>query len=1169
MGSRDSGSVAPGIGQQGQRPGGVAPRGARRLCLLLVAVLAAALVPSVAQASTPPSALKHIFGSSFAPTGKCALSEPTSVAVQNSTGDIFVYNHGTNSISWFTSEHACIARFKVGKAETGEEGNEGIAVDNSSGPSSGDLYAVEPEEHAILKYRFEEGHVKLAGKIKKFKKYGAVKGEVEFEAEEFEEIHGLAIDATGKLWVYQGEVIYGFSGAEKNPVETKIEPATTCAPRPGFAVNADASLFYLGRERENQEGGCEEATVMVRFGAQGEPVAERQHTGTYEPVSAYQAQLDNEPTSGVALDQTREQVYFDNATNMSAFAGEQFVQRFGRAPEPEPLVNGKGVATNPQTGEVFVVDAAESTPKVKVYIPASEVNTPPTRSPSLPDGRAWELVSPQNKHGASLKGIGVTGNGGYVQAAEDGSALVYSASGPITETTPANRAPESQTVISRRGATAWSTESITTPRQKVPVGYLGGQNGTEFRFFSPDLKAALLEPGIGATEANEPSLSAEVPTNETTLYRRDLTKSAGECEPVPSGCYTALVSSLNDTAGSHFGAKVHVDSATADASHVVLSSDVPLTSEATGEAPEFLYEWEGTGSPGGALKLVSAFPAGEAAEGEDIRLGGEGFPYGGVMRGAISNTGTRVVWSTTSGAINSPGRLYVRDTQVGETFRVDTAKGVAQPETAGARFVGASPEGTKIFFTDSHKLTPNATAEVGEAEEAEQQLGDLYVCEVGAVAGKLGCATLTDLTAGVAAANESALVQGVMGFSEHGADVYYVADGVLAPPAGRGNCVPLQTQTEHARSACNVYVQHFNGTSWESPRYVTSLTSEDEPDWQPNQSVGALGAVTSSVSSTGQYLAFMSNSPLTGYNNVDKNPEAHGARDEEVFLFDAKAGHIVCPSCNPTGAQPSGFFDQTNSGEGINPVVDRPGIWTGRWLAANVPGWTPRSAAAALYQSRYLSENGRLFFNSPANLVPAATNGRNDVYEYEPEGVGSCTSPTGCVSLISSGSSHQESAFLDASVGGSDVFFLTAERLVPTLDTDNAFDVYDARICTGASPCITPSEVTPAKCTAEPSEATCKEASATAPALPPAPASSTSGPGNAGTHVVLSFTESRPPAPKHAETNAQKLAKALKACKKDHKKKKRQQCERAARRRYPVKKAKKAAGASSHTGRKQ
>ena len=72
-------------------------------------------------------------------------------------------------------------------------------------------------------------------------------------------------------------------------------------------------------------------------------------------------------------------------------------------------------------------------------------------------------------------------------------------------------------------------------------------------------------------------------------------------------------------------------------------------------------------------------------------------------------------------------------------------------------------------------------------------------------------------------------------------------------------------------------------------------------------------------------------------------------------------------------------------------LIDEQSIWEGgRWLAADVPGGRRSEQSDARYQSRYLSDGGRLFFNSPDALVPQATNGLADVYEYEPVGVGGC-----------------------------------------------------------------------------------------------------------------------------------------------------------------------------------
>src|SRR6202035_1569749 len=94
-------------------------------------------------------------------------------------------------------------------------------------------------------------------------------------------------------------------------------------------------------------------------------------------------------------------------------------------------------------------------------------------------------------------------------------------------------------------------------------------------------------------------------------------------------------------------------------------------------------------------------------------------------------------------------------------------------------------------------------------------------------------------------------------------------------------------------------------------------------------------------------------------------------------------------------------------------------------------------------------------------LVAQDINNNQDVYTLEPPGVGDCTSASSSyvqssarlLSLISSGRAAGESACLDASETGNDVFFLTAEQLVKK-DVDTALDVYDAHVCSSEAPCF-------------------------------------------------------------------------------------------------------------------
>ena len=612
------------------------------------------------------------------------------------------------------------------------------------------------------------------------------------------------------------------------------------------------------------------------------------------------------------------------------------------------------------------------------------------------------MVTPPDKHGAPIEAL--TREGGVIRASEDGNALTYVADGAITEEPQGNRSPEMQQVLSTRGPSGWSAQDIATAQSKAQGDVAGA--APEYQFFTPDLSLALVEPaGAGA----EPPLAPGV--RQKTMYLRDNT----------SDTYLPVVTEANVSPGTTFQGEIHFVSATPDLSHVVIASKVPLTGASS--APG-LYEWSG-----GTLQFVSLLPAQTPAN--EAALG-----YSHVAAHAISSDGTRIVWTN---SVENRGHLYMRETATGETLQLDAADGPPEPENGSAEFQTASSDGTKVFFTDKQRLTANSTAEptVGKA--------DLYECEVVEQDGKLVC-HLRDLTIDHTG-GEHAAVQGLMfGSSEDGSSSYLVAQGVLTSNEN-GNGEKAQAGKD------NLYWLHLNGTEW-TTMFIAILSSEDSPEWEGN-GIANTAFLTARVSPSGRYLAFMSAASPTGYDNLDQHSGNH---DEEVYLYDSSSTGLRCISCNATGARPVGVLDTVEAGEGLGLLVDRRKVWQGHWLAGSIPGWTAQSLVGALYQSRYLSDNGRLFFDSPDHLVPQASNGKENVYEYEPSGLGGCESSSGgCASLISSGSAGKESAFLEATPSGNDAFFLTAAQLLPQ-DTDTAFDIYDARVCTQTSPCLTPSQ---------------------------------------------------------------------------------------------------------------
>ncbi|MGA9313659.1 MAG: hypothetical protein WBV77_03415 [Solirubrobacteraceae bacterium] len=677
----------------------------------------------------------------------------------------------------------------------------------------------------------------------------------------------------------------------------------------------------------------------------------------------------------------------------------------------------------------------------------------------LSDGRAWELVSPPDKKGALIEQI-ADGVGDDIQAANDGSGITYLAVGPAVGDDPQGKVNWSQTLSVRVPGGGWRSEDLTLPR-RIPENE---ENATEsalreeYDVFSSDLSLAAVEP----LDVGTPLLSG---ATERTIYLRDNT--------VEHGNYIPLVTAGNVPPGTMFGGatsaeRMYFAAGTADLSHILLESPFALTEEATFENsyPKLhqtnLYEWST-----GRLQLVNILPeeeGGKPTRGPEpqVRLAGgtngEGYPSE-VNPSALSSDGRRVAWT-----LGIPGRpvgasykgLYVRDMVEGKTVKVGGP---------GAVFQWMSSDGSMIFYIEN---------------------GDLFVFdfETGA---------RTDLTADYAVGEADGGVQELVSdVSQDGSYVYFVARGVLAGASGA------------VSGGDNLYVLHDVGGVW-SPSFIATLSPEDEKSWyQEEASLPDLSRISSRVSPDGRYLTFMSDRSLTGYDNVDA---LSGHADEEVYLYDAVSSRLVCASCDPTGARPVGVFDEQEKPL----LVDRGEVWTGRnaaadsWLAGSIPGWDKAFGDGSQYQPRYLSDSGRLFFNSPDTLVPRATNGVEDVYEFEPAGVGDCStgaasgstvyvaSSEGCVGLISSGISSQESAFFDASENGDDAFFVTAAKLVAS-DYDNGYDVYDAHVCSSEGVACASEPVPSPPCSSGDS---CKGAPSPQPEIfGPPPSATFSGTGN-------------------------------------------------------------------------
>jgi hypothetical protein len=543
--------------------------------------------------------------------------------------------------------------------------------------------------------------------------------------------------------------------------------------------------------------------------------------------------------------------------------------------------------------------------------------------------------------------------------------------------------------------------------------------------------------------------------------------------------------------------------ASSDLSHVVFGAKG--TEAVTGDS--FIEEWVNG-------KVI---PVGVANNGDELEAAVGSPHWGSYIREkevwhAVSANGSRVYFTSPGDSEPRigdflPGALYVRVNAEREQSKMkepglpgeeclEPAEActieVSSAGASGARYWGASANGEKVFYTKE---------------------GDLYRYSL-----PLGQTTGGRTTA-ITADGE---VQGVVQISEEGQYVYFVANGVLgdggADGAAPGDC-RFNTLTSHEEGhSCNLYVSHEGG----APVFIATLAAGDASDWLAS-SIGAAqnggpATHTAVVTPAGTQFAFTSYGELTGYDNHDANT---GKPDDEIYLYDAETQNLVCASCNPNGVRPLG----SSSFGSID-------------LAFNL--------SFIQYQARNLIEGGALFFDSSDALVSHASDGRQNVYEYE----------DGHVYPISNVAGGSESFFMDASANGENVFFGSADRLLPQDPSDNVV-VWDARqdggfpVAVAAPPCTT-------------AEA-CRTAGSPPPGVFGAPPSATfSGPGNTTTPPSPSPVVK--PKPKSL-TRAQKLAAALKGCRKARKKAKRQSCEKQARAKYGTTKKKAKAKKSSNDRR--
>jgi hypothetical protein len=383
---------------------------------------------------------------------------------------------------------------------------------------------------------------------------------------------------------------------------------------------------------------------------------------------------------------------------------------------------------------------------------------------------------------------------------------------------------------------------------------------------------------------------------------------------------------------------------------------------------------------GGELRLVNVLPSEEVAA-QPVFGSGQ-------MLAAGDET------PNFSHAISDSGnRIFWSTEPDGQVYmREGGGTTIELPDHTG-KFLTASPDGSKVLLSDGSMY------ELNEEEGAYELSADL-------THGKGG-------------------FQGIAGTAEDLARVYFVDTEALT------GAEEVDANDEAAEEgAFNLYL--WEGEEGEGTvSFIGRLAAEDNHQGDTAQ-LGAWragpGSRLAQASADGRFLAFQSTTQLTpdaAENLPRETRTCIGSGTEgrlacsEVFEYDAVNKTLICASCNPQGERPLG-------GSTLS-LIDTPREFFPQ--PENLPA----------------EGKGRLFFDSLDALSQSDTNGRiQDVYEFEPAGVGTCTRPKGCLALISGGHGPKDSVFVNASASGDDVFFASRDQLVGA-DKNDLMDLYDAR----------------------------------------------------------------------------------------------------------------------------
>ena len=615
----------------------------------------------------------------------------------------------------------------------------------------------------------------------------------------------------------------------------------------------------------------------------------------------------------------------------------------------------------------------------------------------LPDCRGYEMVSPVDKGGSNIE-PGLTINSYFAnldQASSSGDALTYTT---LQGFAGSAGAPYARQYLARRTSAGWANTSIAAPQNisKIP----GAEKlDLEYLSFTPDLCVG------GLLNFSEPALAPQGVDDAPNLY---LHRQCGT-----GGALSAVTITPHQV-------RPELGWLSPDGSCAVYFSNQFILNEfraSGGDDPGGVWE-----NCEGVSRRLDVLPDGTPTEGRSAPGGAGSAPeqslHDSTLANAVSKDGSIVYWHDLGSEDPGRGQIFVRVNAKAEESAhgasgecLEPAKACTLPVSAligsgpsGMEFAGASADGMRAFFY------PSSTNVL-----YEYNLPNRTVREVAPNLATFG--------------EGNQPLRPLVGVSDDGSRLYFVSTGEIA---GEGTSGML-----------NLFLAESTSPPAQSTHLVASLALTENARFSDYSLAGTPAVHIARVSPDGSHLVFATPTPLSAYDN---RALGSGARATEVYEYNADGaggtGVLTCISCNPTGERPEAR------------KLEVPPEPTRNEYAATIPGYY-----TSLQGARVMTDDGsRVFFESFDALVAQDTNGQGDVYEWTREGTNGCSRQSegfaeidsGCLALISSGQSADNSRLIDVTADGHDVFFATSQSLVP--QDPGLIDIYDAREGGGFAP---------------------------------------------------------------------------------------------------------------------